>query len=336
MKKKILLFILTGILGMALCGCQGNQTEETVQSTEQEETKENNIAEDTTEHKEEEKEEGVGIGLQIGEQVGEQTEEQSKELTEEQKVEIEHEQDPNYMGDMYDPWASETVDDVDVEFVDETDGDGMISTQLNVAEDYGYIEEKDFKFVNEFDETLYYYEMELFHFNEGAVPEAVISYINSYYEEKEAGYKQYGEELMDADWKHRLAVENGEIEDDEDTMSVGIQSCYSKMFFQNISYIGDDYVSLVYYEGEYMGGVREYGMLESITIDCKTGKEVTATEILGIQNDAELRCEISDKMGVEQLLTWDELDYYITDKAIVFYGQPYWAQGNYDDVIIWR
>ncbi len=322
MKKKILLLMLTGILGMALCGCQGNQTEETLQSTKHEETKENNIAEDTTENIEEEKEKGVGIGVLVEEQNKGQTEEEMEE------------QDENYMGDMYDPWASETVDDVEVEFVDETDGDGVISTQLNVAEDYGYIEEKDFKFVNEFDKTLYYYEMELFHFNEGAVPEAVISYMNNYYEAKEAEYKQYGEELMDLDWKHRLAVENGEVEDYEDTMNE--KSSYTKLFFQYISYIGDDYISLVYYEGDYMGGAKEYGMLEGITIDCKTGKEVTATEILGIQNEAELRCEISDKMGIEQLLTWDELDYYITDKAIVFFGKTYWMIGNYDDVIIWR
>ena len=85
-----------------------------------------------------------------------------------------------------------------------------------------------------------------------------------------------------------------------------------------------------------MGGPNEYNTLEAYTIDCTTGNILTASEILGIQNDAALRCQISDKMGTEQFLTWDELGYYITDKAIVFFGKEYWMQGTYEDVIVWR
>ena len=85
-----------------------------------------------------------------------------------------------------------------------------------------------------------------------------------------------------------------------------------------------------------MGGPHEYNKLEAYTIDCTTGNILTASEILGIQNDAALRCEISDKMGTEQFLIWDELGYYITDKAIVFFAKEYWMQGTYEDVIVWR
>lgn len=114
------------------------------------------------------------------------------------------------------------------------------------------------------------------------------------------------------------------------------ESSHNKWFFQYISYIGEDYVSLVYCEITGMGGPNEYNTLEAYTIDCTNGNILTASEILGIQNDAALRCEISDKMGTEQLLTWDELGYYITDKVIVFFGKEYWMQGTCEDVVVWR
>ncbi len=122
----------------------------------------------------------------------------------------------------------------------------------------------------------------------------------------------------------------------ESEVTEGESETYDKLIFQYISYVGEDYVSLVYYDATGMGGAHTYATLEGITIDCKTGEEVTAAEVLGIKNEAELRCEISDKMGIEQLLTWDELDFYITDKAIVFFGKEYWMQGNCDDVVISR
>lgn len=265
MRKKKILVILTCIMGISLCGCQGNHKEENIST---EETNE----------------------------IGALTEEQDEKM--------------------------------------EDEGDGIISTQLNLLEDYGSIEEKDFSFVNEFDETIYYYEMELLRWNEGAVPKPVISYLDKFYEEKEAEYQEYGEKLLEEDWLHRLAVENGDVED-ESRSEMGPEA-YNKLYFQYISYIGEDYISLVYYEVTNMGGARDYGTLEGITIDCKTGEEVTAAQVLGIENDEELCYEISDRMGAEQVFSWDELDYYITDKAIVFYGKEYWMTGNYEDVVIWR
>ena len=332
MRKKGLLLIMAGMLIVTLCSCQSSKNDTVTQDTEQIEMDntigvEGNEEETVEEIVQTENEEAGGIQFV--------TEEQTEGPTEEQSVETEQEQDPDYMGDMHDPWASEYVDDVDLNYVENLsdEEDGIISTQLNMAEDYGHIEEKDFSFVNELDETVYYYEMELLHFDESAVPENVIRCLEAYHERKEAEYQQYGEEELDAEWKHRLAIENGEIEPDEEGPEGN--GMYDKCFFQYIPYIGEDYVSLVYYEMNCMGGM-EYGTLEGITIDCKTGKEVTAAEVLGITNEAELRCEISDKMGVEGILTWDELDYYITDKAIVFFGKPYWMQGNYEDVVAYQ
>ena len=133
---------------------------------------------------------------------------------------------------------------------------------------------------------------------------------------------------------YREKIANGEVEADEEEFEG--ENSYNKWFFQYISYIGEDYVSLVYCEITGMGGPNEYNTLEAYTIDCTTGNILTASEILGIQNDAALRCQISDKMGTEQFLTWDELGYYITDKAIVFFGKEFWMRGTYEDVIVWR
>ena len=250
-----------------------------------------------------------------------------------QTEEVKDEQDPDYMGDMYDPFASDYVEKIDLNYAENL-SDGIISTQLNIAEEWGRIDEKDFQFINELDDVVYYYQMENFHFDENKVTQPVIDTLNRLCEEKENEYKEWGDSLMEEDWKHRLAVENGEVEADEDEFEG--ESSHNKWFFQYISYIGEDYVSLVYCEITGMGGPNEYNTLEAYTIDCTTGNILTASEILGIQNDAALRCEISDKMGTEQFLTWDELGYYITDKAIVFFGKEYWMQGTYEDVIVWR
>ena len=250
-----------------------------------------------------------------------------------QTEEVKDEQDPDYMGDMYDPFASDYVEKIDLNYAENL-SDGIISTQLNIAEEWGRIDEKDFQFINELDDVVYYYQMENFHFDENKVTQPVIDTLNRLCEEKENEYKEWGDSLMEEDWKHRLAVENGEVEADEEEFEG--ESSHNKWFFQYISYIGEDYVSLVYCEITGMGGPNEYNTLEAYTIDCTTGNILTASEILGIQNDAALRCEISDKMGTEQFLTWDELGYYITDKAIVFFGKEYWMQGTYEDVIVWR
>ena len=250
-----------------------------------------------------------------------------------QTEEVKDEQDSDYMGDMYDSFASDYVEKIDLNYAENL-SDGIISTQLNIAEEWGRIDEKDFQFINELDDVVYYYQMENFHFDENKVTQPVIDTLNRLCEEKEKEYKEWGDSLMEEDWKHRLAVENGEVEADEEEFEG--ESPYNKWFFQYISYIGEDYVSLVYCEITGMGGPNEYNTLEAYTIDCTTGNILTASEILGIQNDAALRCEISDKMGTEQFLTWDELGYYITDKAIVFFGKEYWMQGTYEDVIVWR
>ena len=304
MRRKILLLLLASVLVLSLCGCKKGISSEnvTIQDTQQDDI---------------------------------QTEEQNIEQ-EEQTEKVTNEQDPDYMGDMYDSFASDYVEKIDLNYAENLsdESDDTISTQLNIAEEWGCIDEKDFQFINELDDVVYYYQIENFHFDVNKMTQPVIDTLNRLCEEKEKEYKEWGDSLMEADWKHRLAVENGEVEADEEEFEG--ENSYNKWFFQYISYIGEDYVSLVYCEITGMGGPNEYNTLEAYTIDCTTGNILTASEILGIQNDAALRCQISDKMGTEQFLTWDELGYYITDKAIVFFGKEYWMRGTYEDVIVWR
>ena len=178
------------------------------------------------------------------------------------------------------------------ETIQNTQQDGIISTQLNIPEEWGRIDEIDFQFINELDDVVYYYQMENFYFDENKMTQPVIDTLNRLCEEKEKEYKEWGNSLMEQEWEHRLAVENGEVEADEEEFEG--ENSHNKWFFQYISYIGEDYVSLVYCEVTGMGGSKEYSTLEAYTIDCTTGNILTALEILGIQNDAALRCEISN------------------------------------------
>ena len=78
-----------------------------------------------------------------------------------------------------------------------------------------------------------------------------------------------------------------------------------------------------------MGGAHPYSNLVGITIDCRTGKQVTASELLG-KSDDEILKEVSKTMGMDVIGTWDDISFYITDSTIVFfYRMPlFW-----DDVV---
>ena len=74
-----------------------------------------------------------------------------------------------------------------------------------------------------------------------------------------------------------------------------------------------------------MGGAHPYSYFDGITIDCKTGQEITAAELLGKSSD-EILQQVSDEMGMDTVASWDEVDFYLTDSTIVFfYRMPnYW------------
>lgn len=59
-------------------------------------------------------------------------------------------------------------------------------------------------------------------------------------------------------------------------------------------------------------------MFDGITIDCKTGDQIFASRFLDKSEDAIL-ADISEKMTLDVVGTWDDIDFYITDDTIVFF-----------------
>lgn len=101
----------------------------------------------------------------------------------------------------------------------------------------------------------------------------------------------------------------------------------------SITYVGEDYVSILYNDVSYMGGAHPYSRFDGITIDCKTGEEVLASQFLE-KSDGEILTEISDRMGLDVTGTWDDIDFYLTDSTIVFF---YRVPGFWEDVVfIWN
>lgn len=105
----------------------------------------------------------------------------------------------------------------------------------------------------------------------------------------------------------------------------GFDTPYDSWHLLNLTLVGEDYISIEYNNISYMGGAHPYSYFDGITIDCKTGQEITAAELLGKSSD-EILQQVSDEMGMDTVASWDEVDFYLTDSTIVFfYRMPnYW------------
>jgi hypothetical protein len=180
---------------------------------------------------------------------------------------------------------------------------------------YGTIEDKKQKYYGKIaDKVTYYYEMERFYFKED-LPDVINGTLKQIYDENENIYKEAS--AIYSAGKADMADEEKE------------SPSYNFFHFLDIKYIGDDYISIYYNNINYPGGVHPYSNFIGITIDCKTGKQVTASELLG-KSDDEILKEVSEAMGMEVIGTWDDIGFYITDSTIVFfYRMPlFW-----DDVV---
>ena len=91
---------------------------------------------------------------------------------------------------------------------------------------------------------------------------------------------------------------------------------------------GQDYISILYNDVCDMGGAHPYSRMDGITIDCKTGEQVLASQLVE-KEDEEILKEVSDAMGFDSLGTWEDMDFYLTDSTIVFF---YRMPGYWDDV----
>lgn len=159
-------------------------------------------------------------------------------------------------------------------------------------EDYGWIVEIREEFTNEnTEEITFYYEMENFYVNE--------------------------------------AFENGDkINDTLQKIYDENEQGYKKY---RLTFVGEQYISIVYNDIAYMGGAHPYSYFDGITIDCKTGEEVSASELLG-KSDEDILKQVSEEMGMDMVAYWDAIDFYLTDSKIVFF----YRMPNYWDDVVWE
>ena len=189
--------------------------------------------------------------------------------------------------------------------------------KYSYTEMYGSIEDKKQEFYDEdTGKVTYYYEVERFYFNDD-FPVAINNTLKQIYDEHEKIYKEGSSNYSSGKVQETLGEE-------EEPPS------YDFYHFLNIKYSGDDYISIYYNNISYMGGAHPYSNLVGITIDCRTGKQVTASELLG-KSDDEILKEVSKTMGMDVIGTWDDISFYITDSTIVFF----YRMPNYWDDVVW-
>lgn len=177
-------------------------------------------------------------------------------------------------------------------------------------EEYGWIEEKKQEYFEEGTKELtYYYNMEQF-FVKDTLENAdkINSALQEIYKEYEITYSSEAE-------NNPYAPE-------------GVQVPYSFFHILRITYVGQDYISILYNDVCDMGGAHPYSRMDGITIDCKTGEQVLASQLVE-KEDEEILKEVSDAMGFDSLGTWEDIDFYLTDSTIVFF---YRMPGYWDDV----
>ena len=181
-------------------------------------------------------------------------------------------------------------------------------------EDYGVVEEGRKEFFNDDDSTaVYYYKMENFLFHDNFPNADLINRtLQQVYDGKEKEY-----------------IETAEVYSSEDE---SFDTPYSYWHVISLEYVGDDYISIMYNDVYYMGGAHPYSYLDGITIDCKTGEQVSASQLIE-KSDGEILAEVSDLMGLDVMGTWEDIDFYITDSTIVFF---YRMPGFWEDVVLQR
>lgn len=169
---------------------------------------------------------------------------------------------------------------------------------------YGKIEQEHHDFQDENGSVYYYYDMECFYFND-SYPEVLNETLQTYYDSTREGYRQDS------------ASYEGDSYDESNTP-------YDSLIFQYISYVGEDYVSLVYNSVTYMGGAHPYSAWDGITIDCRTGEIVSVDRFID-DSEEEVGEQLKSVLGMD-VYDSAEWDYYITENSVVFfyYDPRYW------------
>lgn len=214
--------------------------------------------------------------------------------------------------------GSDTPDADSNEF-SETEQSQEIEDTVYDLEKYGEIETARQEFSPEENgELTYYFELEKFYAKDS------VANASSVNDTLQAIYDKYKEQYLEV--AEMFKYGNSEFE------PLNSNIPYNQLHFLNVTYAGNDYISILYNDIEYMGGAHPYSRFDGITIDCKTGEEVFASHFLE-KGDEEILEEISNTMGFDVIGTWDDIDFYLTESTIVFF---YRVPNFWDDVVLNR
>lgn len=182
-------------------------------------------------------------------------------------------------------------------------------------EEYGTVEEKRQEYFADGTENMsFYYKMENFFFSD------TLSNAEQVNHTLQQIYDGYEESYIEGAKVHKSEVDEA------------LETPYTYWRILSLKYVGEDYVSILYNDVYYMGGAHPYSRFDGITIDCKTGQQVSASQLLE-KSDKEILTEISNAMGIASIDAWDDVDFYLTDSTIVFF---YRMPGFWEDVILQR
>lgn len=178
---------------------------------------------------------------------------------------------------------------------------------------YGEIQEYGGEFYYDEKHQGFYYHLECFYLNS--------DFLYTMNETLENIYHEYHEQYLE--------TENWYMEQGNQNLP---NVPYSKLDFLGIEYIDNDYVSLLFDDITHMGSAVSYSHYDAITLDRHTGKEVTASEILG-QGNTEILKIVNRSMGLEGEADWKDLDFYLKENKIIFF---YRIPGIWEEVEIER
>lgn len=162
---------------------------------------------------------------------------------------------------------------------------------------YGSIEEAHEDFPNQDGSVGFYYDMECFYFND-TYPRVLNETLQSYYDSIRETYRSDSE------------IYTGD-------MAEGPNTPYGSLLFQYFTYVGEDYISLVYNDVSHMGGAHPYSCLDGITINCSTGEMAVVNDFVD-ESDEEIGEQLQNVLGFDYYDA-DEWDYYITENSVVFF-----------------
>ena len=208
--------------------------------------------------------------------------------------------------------TSETTEMAPTDSIADTSAEEISEESVTTyaVEAYGKLESLREEFTDEkTGELTYYYEMENFYVNDSFEnADKINDTLQKIYDTYELSYRENAE-----------------------AASGGFDTPYDSWHLLNLALVGEDYVSMEYNNISYMGGAHPYSYFDGITIDCRTGQEITAMELFGKSSD-EILQQVSDEMEMDTVASWDEVDFYLTDSTIVFF----YRMPNYWEDVVWK